>query len=186
MALDEDPEAVREFTEGITYPVLIDREHEVAETYAITNVPTVIWIDEQDTIVRPNGVAFGNDLFIDFHGIESEPGKDAIRSWVRTGQVDLTDEEAQAATNDLTEDELTARLHFRIGTHLLRAGDEPGAQGHLVRAGELAPHDFTIRRAAMPLLGYDPFGEKFFELYSQWEAAGSHYNGITPERSDSA
>jgi hypothetical protein len=182
--LDEDPESVREFTDGITYPVLIDREHELAETYAITNVPTVIWIDEGDTIVRPNGVAFGNDLFIDFHGIESEPGKEAIRQWVLAGEVDVTEAEARAATADLSHDEVAARLHFRIGAHLRRQGDDEASKHHLLRAGELAPNDFTIRRAAMPLLGDDPFGEKFFELYAEWEAAGAQYNGITPERTE--
>ena len=77
-----------------------------------------------------------------------------------------------------------ARLHFRIGAHLRRQGDDEASKHHLLRAGELAPNDFTIRRAAMPLLGDDPFGEKFFELYAEWEAAGAQYNGITPERTE--
>ena len=38
--------------------------------------------------------------------------------------------------------------------------------------------DFTVRRAAMPLQGLDPFGEAFFELFGDWKKAGSPYHGM--------
>jgi hypothetical protein len=44
-----------------------------------------------------------------------------------------------------------------------------------VRAGELAPHDFTIRRGSMPIRGVDPMGPAFFEMYSEWAQAGKPY-----------
>ena len=69
--------------------MLLDREHVLSETYAITNVPTVVWIDEDDHIVRPNSPTPGNDMFIEFSGISSEPSKAAIRRWARDGEVDL-------------------------------------------------------------------------------------------------
>ncbi|MEC8766999.1 MAG: redoxin domain-containing (seleno)protein, partial [Actinomycetota bacterium] len=43
---------------------------------------------------------------------------------------------------------------------------------------ELAPLDFTIARASMPLRGGDPFGEEFFELYQKYQDAGSPFHGI--------
>ena len=181
VALDERAEDVVEWADGITYPILLDRRHELSETYGFTNVPTVIWIDEDDRIARPNGVFFGNDMFVDFHGIESEPGKEAIRRWAREGVVDVDPDEAAAAAADLGDDEIEARLRFRIAAHLRRSGDDDGARAHFERAAELAPDDFTIRRAAMPLMGDDPFGEKFFALYGEWEARGSAYNGIVPD-----
>jgi hypothetical protein len=182
VAFDERAEDVLEWAEHITYPVLLDREHELSETYGITNVPTVIWIDEDDHIARPNGVFFGNDMFIDFHGVESEVGKEAIRRWVLDGMIDVDPDQAAAAMADLGDDEVEARLRFRIATHLRRSGDDDRARRQFERAGRLAPNDWTIRRAAMPLMGDDPFGEKFFALYNEWEAAGSPYNGIAAER----
>ena len=85
VAIDQSADDVRPWTEGITMPVLYDPHHVLTESYAISNVPTVVWIDEEDHIVRPNGVAFGSDLFADFTGVESGPHLDEIRRWVRNG-----------------------------------------------------------------------------------------------------
>jgi hypothetical protein len=183
IAIDESVDDVQPWTEGITYPVLIDSDHVLTELYAISNVPTVLWIDEEDRIVRPNGVAFGTDMFKEFTNVESGPHMEAVRRWVREGEApELTADEARAAVGDLTEDEVRARLHFRIAVHARRAGDDDTARRHLERAGELAPHDWTIRRAALPLVGDDPFGEKFFAMAEAWEAAGRPYHGIPGKR----
>ena len=87
VALDDQPDDVRPWVEGITFPVLIDPEHLLTELYAISNVPTVIWIDEDDRIVRPNGVAFGTDMFKDFTGVEAGPHMELVREWVRDGEL---------------------------------------------------------------------------------------------------
>jgi hypothetical protein len=157
---------------------LIDSDHLLTELYAISNVPTVIWIDEQDRIVRPNGVAFSSDMFKEFTGVAAGPHLDTVRSWVRTGEVPITPEEAREAVGDLTDDEIRARLHFRIAAHARRNGDATTAQRHFAAAGALAPFDFTIRRAALPLTGGNAFGEEFMELYSEWQEAGSPYHGL--------
>jgi hypothetical protein len=178
VALDNAVEDVRPWAEGITYPVLIDPDHVLTELYAISNVPTVIWIDEQDRIVRPNGVAFGTDMFKDFTGVESATHMEAVRRWVTDGSVPIAADEAREAVGDLTEDEVLARLHFRLASLALGRGDEAVARRHFEEAGQLAPYDWTIRRAAMPLLGDDPFGQKFFDMYGEWEKAGKPYHGL--------
>lgn len=180
VAFDETADDVREFTEGITYPVLLDPEHVVSELYAISNVPTVVWIDEDDRIVRPNSVAFGTDMFKEFTGAEAGPHHDLIRAWVRDGTVTITPEDARTAVGDLSDDEVSARLHFRIGAHLRRTGDDAAAARHFDEAGRLAPMDFTIRRAALPLTGGNPFGEEFFGMYQEYQEAGSPFHGLPP------
>lgn len=178
VAIDDSVDDVRPWTDGISFPVLIDPQHTLTETYAISNVPTVIWIDENDRIVRPNGVAFGTDMFKDFTGVDSEPHKEALRRWVRDGEVPIDADQARSAVGDLTDDEVLARLHFRIAAHARRNGNDEVARRHFARAGELAPYDWTIRRAALPLTGDDPFGQTFFDMYGEWQAAGSPYHGL--------
>src|SRR2546421_12677294 len=95
VALDESPDDVRPWVDGTTFPVLIDPEHLLTELYAISNVPTVVWIDEEDRIVRPNGVAFGTDTFKDFTGVEAAPHLDAVRRWVRDGVEPIAPQDAR-------------------------------------------------------------------------------------------
>jgi len=182
VAIDDSADDVRPFVEGITMPVLYDPNHVLTELYAISNVPTVVWIDEEDRIVRPNGAAFGTDTFADFTGVESAPHLDEVRRWVREGVVPVTEDEARHAVGDLSSDEVLARLHFRVAAEARRRGDKEATRRHLARASELAPDDLTIWRAAMPLVGEDPFGDGFFVKYEEWRQKGSPFHGLPAVR----
>jgi peroxiredoxin len=179
VAIDNAAEDVVPWTEGISFPVLYDANHVLTELYAISNVPTVVWIDEDDDIVRPNGVAVGSDLFSEFTGVEAAPHQAAVRAWVHEGVVPISPDAARQAVADLSEDEVTARLHFRIGADALGRGDEATARRQLAQAAALAPFDWTVRRAAMPLVGEDPFGEGFLALYDEWKERGMPYHGLS-------
>jgi len=178
VAIDEDVEKVKAAAEGINYPVLIDAQHLLSELYGISDVPTVVMIDENDRIARPNWSASGNDAFREFSGIDSDRQHDRIRRWVREGDAGTTEDEARAAVPDYSADDEAAQLHFRVAAELRRRGDDEGAARNFDRAAELAPHDWTIRRAMLPLRGEDPFGQGFFDLYGEHQAAGSPYRGL--------
>lgn len=178
VAIDEAVDKIRAAADGITYPVLIDAEHVVTELYAISNVPTVILIDEDDRIVQPNWNAFSNDTFREITGIDSGAQREAIRRWVVDGTRIVDEDEAKTAVGDLSAEEEQAKLHFRIANHLRRAGDDEGAARNYARATELAPFDWTNRRAALPLQGGDPFGEGYAELAKEYSAAGRPFHGI--------
>ncbi len=136
------------------------------------NVPTAVWIDERGRIVRPPDVMFADDKFIDFHGIRSEPYLAALRAWVKEGKPPMSEEEARRYQTRPSAEQQLARAEFAVAWHLHRRGRTEAAERHFERAGELAPHDWTIRRASMPIRGLDPMGEPFVELYQQWIAAG--------------
>jgi hypothetical protein len=179
VAVDEDADAVRPFAEGIEVPVLLDRDRVFAERYGLTNVPAVVWIDEDGTLVRPPDVAFGSELYTEFHGIDSTDHRDALRAWVQHGTVPT---DAAGDDRDWTpsDEEQLAHLHYRLALHLRRLGPahEDAAVRHFDAAVALAPLDFTVRRAQLPLRGRDPFlGEEFLELFAEWEAAGRPYHG---------
>jgi hypothetical protein len=177
VALDKSPEDARPYVEaaGATHPSLIDTEHLVADLYRIVNVPTAVWIDERGRIVRPNDAAFGNDTFVALQGIESGPHLAALRAWATEGRLPYDEDGIRRRQVFPTAAEQLARTEFTLAWHLHRMGRHQAAERHFVRAGELAPHDFTIRRGSMPIRGLDPMGPDFADLYTEWVKAGMPY-----------
>ena len=176
VAIDHCADDVRPWTEGITMPVLYDPHHLLTELYAISNVPTVVWIDEDDHIVRPNGVAFGTDLFADFTGVRAGPHLDEVRRWVNDGSVPLTEDEARRAVDDLSETRCwpDCTSGWRPRPTGRGRGHHPPPRRRGLGAG---PDDLTIWRAAMPLVGEDPFGDDFLARYEEWRQKGSPPTG---------
>jgi hypothetical protein len=177
VALDADEKAVVEWAtkETITFPVLIDKFHIVADLYGFVNVPAAIWIDENDKIVRPADGTPGSDLFRSFSNVDSEVHHNLLRSWVRNNVRDLDDVQVRDFQLPPTQELQNARLHRRIAIALRdrgKPGDDVGSQMHFALAEKLAPLDWTIRRGNMPLVGVDPFGDEFFKFVGEWSQAG--------------
>jgi peroxiredoxin len=178
VALDADPEDSRPWIEAATpsYPVAVDTAHVTAERYGITNVPSVVWVDEDDNVVKPPTIAPGDDQFVDFTLIDSERHHEALRRWVRDGELPAS---AAVEPTERTDAEQRALAGRRIAAHLQIAGDTEGAQRHLAAAQALAPWDWTVRRGGIAMTGGDPFlGEEFTSFWELWDASGRP--GYTP------
>jgi hypothetical protein len=177
VAEDKSAEDAREWIEKAspTHPSLIDTKHAVSDLYNMVNVPTVVWIDERGRIVRPNDVAFGSNTFKAVTGIDSEQHKDALRAWVSGEAPALSEADARRHTKLPAFDEQLARAEFSLGFWLYERGRTEAAERHFLRGGELAPHDFVIRRGSMPIRGINSMGPEFIKMIQEWQATGHEY-----------
>jgi len=183
VALDKSAEDARPWIEKAqpTHPTLIDTRHVLADLYNIVNVPTILWIDERGRIVRPNDVAFGTDTFKHITGLEAARHLGALRAWVRGEAPAMTAEAARRLQPLPTPADQQARAEFGLGQWLWTAGRREAAERHFLRAGELAPHDFTIRRGTMPMRGIDPMGPDFRTMLQDWVGGGRPYYRPLPD-----
>lgn len=172
VALDARPEDSRPWIEAADpeYPVVVDTAHVTAERYGITNVPSVVWVDEEGRIVKPPTIAPGDDQFRDFTQIDAATHHDALRRWVRDGQLPAGAADAPPARSPEEQEALAER---RLAAVLHADGHVEAAADHLRRAVALAPWDWTIRRGGIALRGDDPFlGDEFLAFWEEWDAAG--------------
>jgi hypothetical protein len=183
VALDKSPEAARPWIEAAraTHPSLIDTRHLVADLYGFVNVPTAVWIDEAGRIVRPNDVVFGTDTFTHITGLTSAKHLQALQAWVAGEPVAMAPERVRELLPRVTPADQEARAEFGLGEWLHRTGRLEAAARHFERGGDLAPHDFTIRRGTMPMRGLDPMGPAFRAMREAWQKAGHPYYRPLPD-----
>jgi hypothetical protein len=183
VALDKNAEDPRPWIEAArpTHPSLVDSQHTLADLYNIVNVPTILWIDERGRIVRPNDVAFGSDTFKHITGLSASGHLAALRAWVKGEAPALSEEEVKRQQPLPTAADQQARAEFGLGQWLWAQGRPAAAERHFVRGGELAPHDFTIRRGTMPMRGIDSMGPQFREMLQTWVGAGQPFYRPLPD-----
>ena len=134
-----------------------------------------MWIDEGGRIVRPSDVAFGTDTFRHLTGVDSARYLAAVRAWVWGEARPAPPSQVRAWQAPVSAAHQAARAEFALAEWLWRQGRVEAAERHFERAGELAPHDFTIRRGSLPMRGIDPMGPRFREMLQAWTAAGHRY-----------
>ena len=193
VAMDNDIEAARPWIEEAdpTYPVLIDREHLLAELYNMINVPEAVWIDERGRIVRPteNAGAYEGFRAMDLktwtmpddlvaktsHAKTTYAG--AIRDWIEKGADSVHAFDAAGARARIEApiaDRAKAFVLFRIGLYLRQTGNSDEGAAALDEASRLHPDSWNIwRQAAETLengLAADP------DFWARVEALGNkHY-----------
>ena len=137
-----------------TYTALIDEKHLVSKLYNMVNVPTGVWIDEHGKIVRPNEVAFVDDRFKNFSGLDSAPYLNALRDWVEKGDKSIYVMSEQRLREKLTvnnSDIALAAAEFGLGEHLYKSGHLTEAIVHFKEAQRLNPKSWNYKRQAYAL-----------------------------------
>jgi tetratricopeptide (TPR) repeat protein len=148
----------------LSYTVLIDEKHLVSKLYNMVNVPTGVWINERGRIVRPNEVAFVDDRFKKFSGLDSEPYLNALKDWVENG-----DKSAYVMSEDHLREKLTAQdsniaqaaAEFGLGEQLYKSGHQTEAIAHFKEAQRLNPKSWNYKRQAYALTSEKDYGTTF-------------------------
>lgn len=166
----------------LTYTVLIDEKHEVSKLYNMVNVPTGVWINEKGRIVRPNEVAFVDDRFKKFSGLDSAPYLNALKDWVEKG-----DKSAYAMSEDHLREKVAeqdpsfaqAAAEFGLGEQLYKSGHQAEAIAHFKEAQRLNPRSWNYKRQAYALSSEKDYGTTFRDEVNK--AGGSKVYYPPPE-----
>jgi tetratricopeptide (TPR) repeat protein len=159
IAVAQDTNGVKDAGPWITaanpsYTALIDEKHLVSKLYNMVNVPTGVWIDEHSRIARPPEVAFVDDRFKDFSGIDSAPYLNALRDWVEKGDKSAYRMSEQKLRDKLAVNDpnlLLASAEFGLGEHLYKSGHLTEAIPHFKEAQRLNPKSWNYKRQAYAL-----------------------------------
>ena len=167
----EDTGGVKDAGKTITdanpaYTVLIDQDHLVSKLYNMVNVPTGVWINEQGRIVRPNEVAFVDDRFKVFTGLDSAGYLNALKDWAQKGDKSayvMSEEKLESKLGPPDAEALQAEAEFGLGEQLYRAGHLPEAIPHFKEAQRLNPKSWNYKRQAYKLSSESDYGTTFLE-----------------------
>ena len=139
------------------FTALVDEQQVVTQLYKMVNVPTAVWIDERGRIVRPNEVAFIDDRFKSFTGMDSAPYVAAIRDWAANGARSiyaLSDEELKTRlqlSSEHADDRALADAQFALAEYLYKQNKIADAIPHFKEAQRLAPDNWNYKRQAWAL-----------------------------------
>jgi hypothetical protein len=166
------PDLLRPFVDAARpeHPSLVDTTHCMDARFGVTNIPQVVWIDEQGTIVRPpepgspapqpTDDPFATTTF-EFM-LRGRPGPewygDRLRDWARRGadsEWAMSPDEVVAASRPCPPEVSRAAAHFELAQHLWRRdGFSDGVLRHFAQAHSLQPDNITYKRQAYSAYSY--------------------------------
>jgi hypothetical protein len=166
------PDVARPFVEaaGSTHPSLIDQAHYMDVRFGVTNIPQVIWIDENSMIVRPphpgSPMPVGEAALQTIQlvgGMEQRERYTAmVQDWVQHGAdsryaLSAADAVARSPARDRAISEAAA--HFELAQHLWRQEGFSGRViAHFNAALERQPDNITYKRQAYSALAVSRSG----------------------------
>ncbi len=172
------PDVARPFVEaaGSTHPSLIDQTHYMDARFGVTNIPQVMWIDEQGKLVRPPepaspmpvGEAALRMAQLVGQMDERERYMAKVLDWVDKGAdsryaLPASEVVARSPARPLAISEAAA--HFEVAQHLWhQEGFSERVIAHFNAAHELQPDNITYKRQSYSALavsrsgGDDPDG----------------------------
>jgi hypothetical protein len=166
------PEVARPFVEeaATTHPSLIDQTHYMDARFGVTNIPQVLWIDENSTIVRPphpasplpiGEAALGTVRLVG--GMEQRHHYvEMVRDWVEKGSDSpyaLSPAGVIARSGSRSPAISEAAAHFEMAQHLWRRdGFSDQALAHFNAAHRLQPDNITYKRQAYSALAVSRAG----------------------------
>jgi hypothetical protein len=172
------PDVARPFVEAArsTHPSLIDQTHYMDARFGVTNIPQVIWIDENSTIVRPAEPASPMPVGEEALGMlaltggmeERERYVARVQDWVEKGadsRYALSPEQVVNRSPARPRAVSEAAANFELAQYLWRQeGFSERAIAHFNAAHELQAENITYKRQAYSALavsrsgGDDPDG----------------------------
>jgi hypothetical protein len=146
------------------HPSLLDATHQMDALFGVTNIPQVLWIDEEGVIVRPpergspapqpTEDPFALYVFQLMARGTTHPEwyGDRIRDWAAKGSASewvMSPDAVIAASHPRTLAVSEAAAHFALAQHLWRTqGFSAQVLGHFERAHTLQPENITYKRQA--------------------------------------
>ena len=141
----------------------------------MVNVPTVVWIDEDGRIVRPNDVAFTTDKGGRYANVSTEEQMALLRSWVHGRLPTQPDDVLVDRIAPPSAASQAARAHFGLGWWLQQSGRADAAQHHFRIGGELAPDDFMNSPRHHAHARVQPVRTGVPQMVADWLAQGHTY-----------
>lgn len=184
----DDADAARPHIEAAApdHPSLVDPGHRMDALFGVVNVPSVVWVDEEGTVVRPpepGWPGYPRTLPAGFgvlpamgttketpevdqrallnSGQDRAGYADALRDWVEHGAASryaLSPDEVVARSRPAPPEASQAAAHFELAQHLWQAGRRDLAIPHFTASHRLQPDNWTYRRQAWSLVAQERDG----------------------------